>query len=74
MDALGIDTSLFSIHSLRRGGPTAAYRAGIDQLNIKRHGMWASEAFWAYITAPSSMSASPVATALAAAAAIVGTL
>ena len=49
---LQLNASLFYLHSLKERGATAASRAGIDKLGIKRHGMWASKAFWAYITAP----------------------
>ena len=37
---------------LHRGGAMAAYRAVEDYLDIKRHGIWSSDAFWAYIMAP----------------------
>ena len=30
----------------------AAYRARADQLDIKCHGTWSSDAFWRYITVP----------------------
>ena len=49
---VGADSSVYSLHSLRRGGATQAYQAGVDFLSIKRHGKWHSEAFWAYVTAP----------------------
>ena len=48
---LGHDAGLFSLHSLRRGGATAEYRQGLDQIDIKRQGLWTSDAFWQYITA-----------------------
>ena len=47
---LGHDAGLFSMHSLRRGGATAAYRQGLDQIDIKRQGLWNSDTFWQYIT------------------------
>ena len=47
---LGYDAGLFSLHSLCRGGATAAYRQGLDQINIKCQGLWTSDAFWQYIT------------------------
>ena len=65
LHTLGIDTGLYSLHSLCRGGATAAYQAGADQLDIKCHGTWLSDAFWGYITAP-SVAMLPVASALAA--------
>ena len=42
LHALGMDRGLYSVHSLRRGGAMAAYMAGADQLDIKRHGTWSS--------------------------------
>ena len=41
----------------------APYRVGINQLDIKPHGIWASEAFWTYITLP-CVSAFPIAAGL----------
>jgi hypothetical protein len=63
---LGYDCGLYSLHSLRRGGATVAYSQGVDQLDIKRHGNWSSDAFWQYVTSP-FVANSPVAAALAAA-------
>ena len=48
--ALHLDPALYSLHSLRRGGATAAHRRGLHQELIKRHRMWSSDSFWAYIT------------------------
>ena len=62
--ALQQDPGMFSFHSLRRGGATAAFHAGVSIVDVKRHGVWSSDSFWAYITAP-VVSASPVAQALA---------
>ena len=42
------------------------YRAGIDQIGIKRHGLWTSDAFWTYVTSPCVVE-SPVVLALASA-------
>ena len=47
---LGYDAGLFSLHSLNRGGATTAYRQGLDQIDIKRQGLWTSDTFWQYIT------------------------
>ena len=69
---LGYDTKLYSLHSLRRGGATAAYRDGVDTLDIKRHGTWSSDAFWQYVTAP-CVAQSPVAASLAATVSAVST-
>ena len=45
LDSLHLDTGLYSLHSLRQGGATAAYQVGTDQIDIKRHSLWASDAF-----------------------------
>jgi hypothetical protein len=65
--SLKLDPTVFSLHSLRRGGATTAYRAGVDQMSVKRHGRWHSDAFWVYITL-AMVAQSPVAQALAASA------
>jgi hypothetical protein len=65
LTALDMDPSSYSLHSLRRGGATTAYLAGVDQLHVKRHGTWKSGAFWDYVTSP-LVADSPVAAALAA--------
>ena len=66
LNALGLDTGLYSLHILHIGGAMAAYNAGDDQWDIKQHGIWSSDDFWVYITAP-CVATSPVARALAAA-------
>jgi site-specific recombinase XerD len=43
------DVKLFSSHSCRIGGATAAARAGIDLRIIMRHGRWKSTAVYMYI-------------------------
>ena len=65
LHVLGMDTGLYSLHSLHRGGAMAAYRARADQLDIKRHGTWSSDAFLGYITTP-CVATSPAASVLAA--------
>ena len=50
LDALSLDSSLYSLHSLHRGGATWAYRVGAQQLGIKCHGLWASDNFGVYVT------------------------
>ena len=52
LHALRLDTGLYSLHSFHRGSAMAAYRAGAEQLDIKRHGILSSNAFWVYFTAP----------------------
>ena len=64
LHSLGLGHVLYALHSLRRGGATAAYRAGIYQLDIKRHGMWICDGPMSYITAL-CVSTSPMALTLA---------
>ena len=52
LSELSMDSALYFLHSLHRGGATAAYRQGVDVLYTKSHGSLASEAFWGYVTAP----------------------
>ena len=66
LEALNLDLGLYSLHSLRRGGAMAAYHGGSDQLDIKRHGLWASDAFGLHVTALAAV-ASTVAASLSAA-------
>lgn len=61
---LGLRPADFSLHSLRRGGATAAFAAGVDEISIQRHGGWRSESVRVYISSPEA-AASPVASALA---------
>lgn len=65
MECLGHTPTAYSLHSFRRGGATAAYRAGADFLSVQRHGTWTSDAFWDYIVS-NAVDNSPVANALAA--------
>ena len=50
LNALNIQEKLYSLHSFRRGGATAAFHAGVNFTQIKRHGTWASDCFWEYVT------------------------
>jgi hypothetical protein len=40
----------YGMHSLRRGGVIAAWKAGVDVERLKVHGRWASAAVQAYMT------------------------
>ena len=40
---IGLDTSLYGLHSLRSGGTTEAATWGIPERLIQRHGGWRSE-------------------------------
>ena len=46
---IGVDPSLYSGHSFRRGGATFAHRLSVDPLLNKIMGDWSSDAFMAYI-------------------------
>jgi len=47
---LAINPSTYGMHSLRRGGVIAAWKAGVDLERIKAHGRWTSDAVRAYVT------------------------
>lgn len=47
--ALGLDPSLYSSHSLRRGGATWAFQAQVPAELIKTHGDWKSHAYLRYL-------------------------
>jgi hypothetical protein len=49
LTSVGVDSSQYSAHSLRRGGASFAFRAGLSPLDIKQRGDWASAAFEKYI-------------------------
>jgi hypothetical protein len=46
----GYDPDLFSGHSLRRGGATAAFHAGVEPLCIRLQGDWSSDAWLLYVS------------------------
>ena len=41
--AIGLDTSLYGLHSLRIGGASAAANSDIPDRVIKKHGRWKSD-------------------------------
>ena len=43
LSGIGLDSTLYGVHSLRAGGATAAACAGIPDRAFKRHGWWRSE-------------------------------
>jgi len=49
LSALNLQASTFSGHSMRRGGATHAFRAGVPSELIKSHGDWASDAYLTYL-------------------------
>ena len=46
---IGLDSTIFSLHSLCRGGKTFAYQSNIEAEMIKLLGDWASDAYKRYI-------------------------
>ena len=48
---LPLEASAYGMHSLRRGGATAAWENGIDRRLIMGHGRWRSDAIDVYLTA-----------------------
>jgi hypothetical protein len=45
LQSAGVNPQLYSAHSLRRGGASFAFQAGLSPLEIKRRGDWASMAY-----------------------------
>jgi hypothetical protein len=45
----GVNQTLYSAHSLRRGGASYAFEQGVSPMQIKQRGDWASDAFEKYI-------------------------
>ncbi len=48
---LSLHPSSYAMHSLRRGGATAAWEGGADRERIMAHGRWTSSAVMAYLKA-----------------------
>ena len=46
---IGMDPTIYSLHSLSRGGATFAYQSDIEAEMIKLMGNWASDAYKRYI-------------------------
>jgi hypothetical protein len=49
LSKIGVDPTMFSGHSFRRGGATFAHRMGVSPLLIKLMGDWSSDAYMSYI-------------------------
>jgi hypothetical protein len=64
INSLGLPLHTFSLHSLRRGGATLAFEAGVPVDCIKGHGTWSSQSVYTYIC-PATNLPSTVPTALA---------
>jgi hypothetical protein len=52
--ALGLDPLLFSGHSMRRGGCTLGFTAGLSVVDLKLRGDWRSDAVERYLHVPTS--------------------
>jgi integrase len=52
---LQLHPSSYGMHSLRRGGATAAWEGGVDKDRIMAHGRWTSSAVDAYLTATTTV-------------------
>lgn len=53
--SIRVNPDSYGMHSLRRGGVTAAWEAGIDIEKIKAHGRWRSDAVRTYMQANRSI-------------------
>lgn len=49
LTAAGFNAADYSGHSLRRGGATTAFKAGVDPLFVQHHGDWSSDCWLLYI-------------------------
>ena len=49
LKAVGGDPRMHSLHSLRKASATTVYDAGCTELEVQRHGGWASTAYRTYI-------------------------
>ena len=58
-NCLGLNPDAFSGHSLRRGGATALFLAGVSEHWIAIHGRWRSNAYKLYIDIPITSRALP---------------
>ena len=43
LSSIGLEKSMYCLHSLRSGGATAAASAGVDDRLFKKHGRWKSD-------------------------------
>jgi hypothetical protein len=64
IQSLSLPPRTYSLHSLRRGGATLAFEAGVPVDSIKGHGTWSSQSVYTYIC-PSTNRPSTVPAAMA---------
>ena len=50
--AIGLDATLYTSHSFRRGGATYAFQCGVPAAQIKKLGDWKSDSYLEYIDCP----------------------
>ena len=50
LERLGLPSSAYGSHSVRRGGTTALFQSGVSQKLIKAHGGWRSDCYERYIS------------------------
>ena len=62
LSAIGLNAQLYGFHSLRRGGTTAMFAAGVPETMIQSHGRWASLTYKQYLDTTVSMEHSLIAT------------
>ena len=62
LTAIGLDSSLYGFHSLRRGGTTAMFAAGVPETIIQSHGRWSSLTYKQYLDTTVSLEHSLIAT------------
>ena len=67
---IGVDPSVYSGHSFRRGGATFAHHLGVDPLLIKWMGDWRSDAYMLYVERQSAEALARLPSILAAACAV----
>lgn len=51
MGRMGVDSTHFTLHSLRKAAATTAYQSGCPDLDIQKYGGWKSDSHKLYITA-----------------------
>ena len=54
LSAIGLNPALYSGHSMRRGGCTMGFEAGLSIVDLKVRGDWQSDAVERYLFVPSS--------------------
>ena len=50
--SIGLDATLYTSHSFRRGGATYAFQCGVPAAQIKKLGDWKSDSYLEYIDCP----------------------